>query len=849
MKTKLLFITSILIFAIISVSACGEAPTITEVPSPEPTIEPTSAPTPESQFPSAELINDEGGPIIITGEVEYTNPFFTAGVAEPIVILEDQAGFVDRDRNFIFPVESQVLGQITSDFYTSPFTYSLTLPLVPKGTLRDVDNDQEEDTGVMIFAVAYWTNTWGDAYLEKRDQGGGGWSGAYASTRVSDDRDNYLEIYGGKYVVYAPDEKQGFPSNFGNDGLLFTEDDPMVQLPKGWTIVDLDTDPFTFDRSQEPKIDLLEPESIALVDLSEMSYTEAFEAMLEKMRTEYAFTEYKGIDWEALKEEFLPRFEEAEDANDTEFYYFVLRDFLWSIPDGHIGMELSPLYYHFQNDIAGGLGMAIQELDDGRVIVTHIFEDEPASEAGIEFGAEIIEINDQPIGEAISQTIPWSSPFSTEHNRRLQQLRYVIRFPLGSEVKVTFKNPDGPLMTETMQVSSEIESFNVTSLYADVTGFELPVEFEMLDDGYGYVKVTDFFDNELLTIQLWERMIEDLNDNNVPGLIIDLRMNTGGSGYLADQMAAYFFDEELVAGNTAFYDDSTGEFYLDPGDENTLFPPREELRYYGSIVAIVGPACSSACEFFAYNLTLQDRATIVGHYPTAGLGGSVEDFVMPEDINVRFTIGRAVGIDGDIHIEGRGVEPDIDIPMTEETVSAEYLDESDVLLEQAIEVIRRPRGAGITPSGPPKIATQEEALFAVQASAPFLEDLAQEIHDEELFEPATVVYNVPMGRSQEVLWVTLWCASPEQFDQNWENITLVMTLDGEEVPLDRFVNLENPSEEMNCRYYFTALSEWPIGEHVLTTEMTFATQLDDGMQDQLYAPGTRVYEYHVYVSR
>jgi C-terminal processing protease CtpA/Prc len=849
MKTKTWLIAPVLIFTIIAISACGEAPTMTEVPTPEPTIEPTSVPTPESQFPLAEVINDDGGPILVTGEVEYTNPFFTAGVAEPIVILEDQAGFVDRDRNFIFPVESQVIGQITSDFYTSPFTYSLALPLVPKGTLRDVDHDDEEDDGLMVFAVAYWTNIWGDAYLEKRDQGGGGWSSAYASTRVSDDRANYLEIYGGKYLIYAPDDEQGFPSGFGKDGNLFTEDDPIVQVPQGWTIVDLDTDPFTFDRSQEPEIDLLEPESIALDDFSEMSYSEAFDAMLEKMRTEYAFTEYKGINWDSLKEEFLPRFEEAEDAYDAELYYLALRDFLWSIPDGHVGMDLSGLYYHYQNDIAGGLGMAIQELDDGRVIVTHIIEDEPAVEAGIEFGAEILEINDQPIGEAISNTIPWSSPFSTEHNRRLQQLRYVIRFPLGTEVKVTFKNPDGPLTTKTLHVSSESESFYATSFYADMTGLELPVEFEVLDDGYGYVKVTDFFDNELLTIQLWERMFQDLNDYNIPGLIIDLRLNTGGSGYLADQMAAYFFDEELVAGNTAYYDDSIGEFYADPGDEDRLFPPREELRYYGSIVAIVGPACASACEFFAYNITLQDRATIIGHYPTAGLGGSVEDFVMPEDIDVRFTIGRAVDGNGDIHIEGIGVEPDIDIPVTEETVSAEFLDETDVLFEQALEVIRRPQGAGITPSGPPTVATQEEALFAAQASTLFLEDLAQETHDEELFEPATVVYNVPMGRSQEVLWVAGWCASPEQFDQNWENITLVMTLDGEEVPLDRFAYLDIPSEEMNCRYYFTALSEWPFGEHVLTTEMMFATRLDDGMQDQLYAPGTRVYEYHVYVSR
>jgi len=114
-------------------------------PAPETPTEPVL----ESRFPPAEIENDAGGPVVISGEVAYTNPYFTLGLAEPIVILEDQGGFVLRDRDFLFPVESQVLGQITSDIYISPFSYSLTLPLVPRGTLRDVDQDPGKDAGVM----------------------------------------------------------------------------------------------------------------------------------------------------------------------------------------------------------------------------------------------------------------------------------------------------------------------------------------------------------------------------------------------------------------------------------------------------------------------------------------------------------------------------------------------------------------------------------------------------------------------------------------------------------------------------------------------------------------------------
>ncbi|MEZ4617768.1 MAG: S41 family peptidase [Caldilineaceae bacterium] len=63
---------------------------------------------------------------------------------------------------------------------------------------------------------------------------------------------------------------------------------------------------------------------------------------------------------------------------------------------------------------------------------------------------------------------------------------------------------------------------------------------------------------------------------------------------------------------------------------NRYYLPSEDLRYHGDIAVLVGPYCNSACEFFAYDMTIQDRAAIVGQYPTAGLGGSVEQFLMPE---------------------------------------------------------------------------------------------------------------------------------------------------------------------------------------------------------------------------
>lgn len=637
----------------------------------------------QDELPPATIVNDEGGPVSIQGVVTYTNAFFTTGVAAPMVILEDQAGFVDRNEGFILPKASQTLGQITSDFYTSPFSYTIALPIEPQASLRDVDQDGGEDTGLMIYAVAYWTNIFGDPFLEERDLYGGGWSTAYASTRVSDDVSTKREIVGGKFLIYAPDDQQGFPSGFGEDGLLFTEDDPIVGVPQGYTVVDLDSAPFTFDRAREQQIDLIEPEGAALDDFSALSYSAAFDAMIEKMRKEYAFTEYKNIDWDAKSAEFRPRFLAAERDKDDRAYLTVLRDFILSIPDGHLSAPL--LGEEFMQATSGGLGIALRELDSGRVIVNFLLAQSPAAEAGVELRAEILALNGQPIDEAIRKTVAsWRAPFSTEHVKRLQQLRYVTRFPLGTRVEVTFQNPgEREPQAVTLEAVAEYDSFSFSSFNANRTGFEQPVEYTLLDSGYGYVKIYSFADNDLLSIQLWERMIRTLKRNEIPGLIIDMRQNSGGSGFLADQMAAYFFDESLELGNAGRYDEESGEFFFDERTVDRFYLPAEDLRYHGKIAVLVGPNCSSACEFFAYDMTLQERAAIVGQYPTAGLGGSVEQFKMPEGEFVQFTVGRAVDMNGEIHVEGKGVPPTVQVPVDEETLFSE----GDPILSAAIDYL------------------------------------------------------------------------------------------------------------------------------------------------------------------
>ncbi len=642
-------------------------PTTTIIPTPTDT--PTPLPPPPVQ-PGEDNPNE---PVFITGDIPYTSPFFLNGISEPFVMLEDQAGFVDRNIEFEFSLVGQAIGpvEILED---ESMKYYLALPTVPQGTMVDVDNNGQDDTGVAVFSIAYWSNTWGGPFLEPRD--GTGWSTAYASTLTDSEMDN--EIIGGKFVVWAPDDQQRFPTGFGEDGLLFTQDDPIAPIPAGYSIVDLDQEPFITQKESQPQIDLIEGE-VAVNDYSDMSYTDAFETMFEKVSREYPFTEEKDINWDALHQDFAPRVSSADNGDD---YYSTLRDFTYRIPDAHVGITFNPdVFYEEQG---GSFGLVLKELSDGRMIVIEVIPDSPGAEEGIQVGAEILTWDGEPVLEALSAVEPYLGPYSTEHHKRVEQPIFLTRMPPDTQVSVSYQNPED---TEPQEVSMDA-AVDYESLFAALPFFNLdelimPVEGQVLDDsGLGYIRVTTFSDDYHLMASMWETYIEGLIENEVPGLIIDLRYNTGGSGGLAMDFAGYFFDEEILLGRSSYYNDLTGEF------EYTKYPARIKpgpILYEGPIAVLVSPSCISACEGFANALSQGGRSTIVGHYPSAGAFGEVGrgQYTLPEELEMQFPTGRPETLDGQLLIEGQGVPLDITVPVTEGSA----LGIVDSILQAAVEVL------------------------------------------------------------------------------------------------------------------------------------------------------------------
>lgn len=641
--------------------------------------DPAALPEPVATFTALPPVRVQPGeahpdePVFISGQIPYTSRFFLDSTAEPFVMLEDQAGFAARDREFIFTRSSQLIGpvEISNDLKLS---YSLSLPSIPQGTYLDLDNDGQQDTGVQVFAVAYWSNTWRDPFLEPRD--GKGWSNAYAST-ITDSEQDY-EITGGTLVVWAPDDQQAFPTGFGADGKLFTPDDPAAAIPAGYNLVDLNQQPFRVYKESRPVLDLIEG-ATAVNDFSEMDYSEAFEALFDKASREYPFTEAKGIDWPALKQEISPKVERARSAQD---FYRALRDLSFSIPDGHVNLQLDNEVLY--QDYGGGFGLVLVELSDGRLMVREVLPNSPAQRAGMVAEAEITAWDGKSPDQAIRSVVPGFGPYSTEHARRLSQVNFLTRVPPRTSVQVSFKNPG-----EAQEIQTKLESVvEYDSLFRVLPGagadpLALPVEaYTLPDSGLGYIRINTFQDDENLMARLWDRYLQSLIDEQVPGLILDLRQNSGGSGAMAQNYAAYFFEEEFELYDRLYYNEISGEF--EPGERPSRIIPAP-MYYSGPVAVLIGPDCISACEGFAYAMQHNGRAIVVGHYPSAGAFGEVGQgqYKLPDDLRMQFPTGRFETADGELVIEGVGVLPDITVPVSVESAMGRI----DAVLQAAVQAL------------------------------------------------------------------------------------------------------------------------------------------------------------------
>jgi carboxyl-terminal processing protease len=279
----------------------------------------------------------------------------------------------------------------------------------------------------------------------------------------------------------------------------------------------------------------------------------------------------------------------------------------------------------------GGLGIEVG-MEDGFVKVISPIEDTPAFKAGVKPGDLIVKLDDTPVkGMTLNDAV-----------KRM-------RGKPGSSIRLTIarKGVDKPVVLTLTRAIIKIRSVKST----------------LLENGYGYVRVTQF--QEHTGDLLAEALNKLYKDNKVPlkGLILDLRNDPGGllNGAVA-VTAAFVKPDSLVVYTEGRTEDAkmrltaSREHYLRPMQADYLKNLPQGVKQVPMVV-LVNSGSASASEIVAGALQDHKRAVVMGTR-TFGKGSVQTILPIGNGTAIKLTTARYFTPNGR-SIQAKGIEPDI----------------------------------------------------------------------------------------------------------------------------------------------------------------------------------------------
>jgi carboxyl-terminal processing protease len=458
-------------------------------------------------------------------------------------------------------------------------------------------------------------------------------------------------------------------------------------------------------------------------------FVQAYDSMHQVFSVYYPMGDWKSIDWNTLNETIRPKIESAAESNDTIAFYTALQEYVSTTHDGHVNIRHgweNIRAASIQRQIGGSYGFIVAGLDDGRIVARLIEPESPADYAGMEFGAEILEVNDQPV-HSVLDTIPvlWAEiiPATTEA-KKLNQYRFIGRAPIGHSIKIKFQNrgASDPVSVTLIATDDNLSTFNQTAI-VPVFDPESSVTAEILQpSGFGYIKLTSVYGDSVTIIDLYtdfrDAIISFIN-SNVPGMILDLRSNVGGFDGIAAALSGFFYDEvafyeyqtwynpesdslEIVPMPIEHLNPATLEFYINPEyPYGALYTEPQGVYFENPVMVMVGPRNISSGEGPAMMLQKLPNCKVVSFYGSCASFAMVDRlhyfFPPPDGLFLRYPYGVSwdenyiIQLDSDSTMTG-GVIPDIRVPVNDTVINQLYIDSLDVELNYTIKILQTTLG-------------------------------------------------------------------------------------------------------------------------------------------------------------
>lgn len=294
-----------------------------------------------------------------------------------------------------------------------------------------------------------------------------------------------------------------------------------------------------------------------------------FREMTHTIDRVYVYPDFNGKDWKAIKSRYQA---EVEAGLDTESFYREMRSMIYELGDDHSDY-LSPVEVGLTNaELSGntqfvGIGIYGEPNPDKHtLVVLSTFPDSAAEHGGIQSHDSILKVDGQPITQ--------------DAGIRLR----------GPECSVTV-----------VEVQSPNEAPREVMLMRYQINGDVPLDARLIptSDGskIGYIFLPSFFDETLPS-----QMVDALNHfGHLDGLVLDLRLNPGGSNTVAYPILSYFTHGTL--GKFVSRTDSHPlEIRADPIQNSQTVP----------LIILVGQETVSFAEIFAGIMQDSGRAKVVG---------------------------------------------------------------------------------------------------------------------------------------------------------------------------------------------------------------------------------------------
>ena len=292
-----------------------------------------------------------------------------------------------------------------------------------------------------------------------------------------------------------------------------------------------------------------------------------------------------------------------------------------------------------------GIGCVVsQEKATGVITLVKPYEGSPAHEAGLLPGDILFAVGDVEVTGV-----------------DLDQVVSMIKGAEGSTVRLLIvrEGEEEPLSFEVERRQVEIHT----------------VEHEMLEGWVGYIAVSSF---DGVTPGQFQAAFEDLKAEGMRGLVIDMRDNGGGLLTAVEEMLDYLLPEGLI-----FYaKDKAGNRYLEYSSDAAaaLDVP---------LAVLVNGNTASAAEVFSGNVQEFGVGILVGT-TTFGKGIMQNTYTTnPQGTRaVKLTVADYY-IHSDRNIHGTGLEPDVEVALSEEAARQPALEKAqDNQLQEALRLVR-----------------------------------------------------------------------------------------------------------------------------------------------------------------